>query len=150
MRRSEPRPGASIKYLITPEVIIRELKESGSFKASVLKDLEQAGNKIDIRQLVRGYMDSFARVHKSVRNLLKDKTESAEAILAKEESQLEGFPERTEYWRAISFDDQGRILDDLFMRVKEVCERRKFLEGRSALATQFLKSYVTAEIESHP
>jgi hypothetical protein len=61
-----------LKYVVTPTLNISRLKEEKKFKRAVLKDLAELGHTIDIKFLVREYLDSIGRIHLSIRDLVAD------------------------------------------------------------------------------
>lgn len=56
-------PNDSSEHSITPSLRVSRLKEEKKFKSSVLKELEAIGDLIDLKPLVRQYMESLGRIH---------------------------------------------------------------------------------------
>ena len=67
------RPESSnnqLEHTITPSLCVTRLREEKGFKASVLNELEALGELIDLKPLVRQYMESIGRIHLFIRELL--------------------------------------------------------------------------------
>ncbi|HYV05409.1 MAG TPA: hypothetical protein VFB82_12525 [Blastocatellia bacterium] len=62
--------GDQIEYTITPSLCVSSLRKEKGFKRSVLDELEAIGDLIDLKPLVRQYMESIGRIHSYVRELL--------------------------------------------------------------------------------
>jgi hypothetical protein len=58
-------------YAITPYLIIARLEEDGKFKSSVLEELKQQGDKVDIKPMIREYIDGLGKIHNEIRRQLK-------------------------------------------------------------------------------
>jgi hypothetical protein len=56
-----------IRNMIVPEVNASQLADDPKFKKNVLHELQKTGNKIDIRPLIRDYVDSIRRIHQQIR-----------------------------------------------------------------------------------
>jgi hypothetical protein len=67
------RPDSSdhhLEHTITPSLCVSRLREEKKFKSSVLEELEGTGDLIDLKPLVRQYMESIGRIHLFIRELL--------------------------------------------------------------------------------
>jgi hypothetical protein len=69
-----------IKFSITPTLILKDMEEDGKFKKSILKELKELGDKIDLKLLTREYVDSLVRIHLKTRDVLKPYLDNSENI----------------------------------------------------------------------
>lgn len=59
-----------IKNVINPKINISELEDDTKFKKSVLKELKLLGKQIDLKLLIREYIQSLENIHIFIRELL--------------------------------------------------------------------------------
>ncbi len=73
--------GERFRHIVTAYLEPESLREDGRFKASVLAELEATGQKIDLRQLVRGYVQGLWRINRWIRSTNGARVEVAEVLL---------------------------------------------------------------------
>jgi hypothetical protein len=62
-------------------VFMTELKADGSIKAGVMAELGELGETIDLKPLIREYVEGLANVHLKIRALLEPRRKRAEAMV---------------------------------------------------------------------
>jgi hypothetical protein len=75
-----------------------QLSADGKFKSSVLKELKALGEIVDIKQMIREYLESLGRVHGRFRDLVKSKVDAGRAAVdqaVKDFAAAAGRPEGT-------------------------------------------------------
>ncbi|HZW12891.1 MAG TPA: hypothetical protein VFF81_06840 [Noviherbaspirillum sp.] len=68
-------------YGVTPYIMPAQLKEDGKFKASVLEELGSLGDRIDIKSLMREYIEGLAKIHNEARSQLQPVIEKSDKII---------------------------------------------------------------------
>jgi len=63
---------SNLQYSLTPYIDIAQLKNDVKFKKLVLAEIGEKTEKIDIKKTIREYIDSVARIHEKLRELLTD------------------------------------------------------------------------------
>ncbi len=82
-KEASSAPKRKIKFSITPYIVTSSLEQDPKFKKSVIKDLKKTGDKVDLKQLVREYIDCLARIQRKVRDILKDDIQKSEKTFFK-------------------------------------------------------------------
>src|SRR3989339_681260 len=70
-RRLEENAGGGLLYALTPYIKLEKLYSDGKFKKSVLNEIKEIGNEIDIKLFLRTYIQSLSKVHEKVREVLQ-------------------------------------------------------------------------------
>jgi len=60
----------NLLYTVTPYINADKLEEDKGFKEIVLDEIKELGDKIDIKPIVRGFIDSVGNIHQEVRAIL--------------------------------------------------------------------------------
>ena len=139
-------PGAPAKHAVTPWVRVETLARDGKFKTSVLNELMALGDKVDIKPLVREYIESIGRIHGTIREGLQEDADKWEGVL---ENVVARFREAggTELvgLALVGIADSGswvehvEVFDDLVRRRVELARKNKHL-------THFAGHFVTSEV----
>jgi hypothetical protein len=77
-KRVRSSSGDEFMVTVTPYMEPQYFRADGKFKPKVLAEIEAAGSKIDIKPLIRDYVEALSRIHNNLRDLLKDRTTSWE------------------------------------------------------------------------
>lgn len=147
---SEERESDKLRYGVTPYLRPAELREDGEFKKAVLKELEELGDKVDLKHIVREYVEGLAAVHEDIRRELKYKIQEWEALLisAIERFQTEAGNEGVAGLAAVQRNTEGQW-------VQQVPVFSDFIDYRTALAqknsglSKLSRKYVTSEVLSN-
>jgi hypothetical protein len=134
-----------IKYVIIPSLRITDLEKDSKFKKEVLNELKNIGETIDIRPLVRQYLESLGRIHNYIRNQLESDVIQWDSIINKV---IRSYSEKFDDILDLSIqklDDTGKTNDRISI-FDEMIERRKELENKNRFITSFTKNIITNEI----
>jgi hypothetical protein len=143
--RLEYESGPHGKHTITPTLSVAKLKEEGGFKRSVLKELEAEGNLIDLKPLIRLYMESIGRLHLFIRDLLADDISKWDSkILEIQKSFRDGSAEDQLGLVIVSRDDEGTTVESIFI-IEDVIKYRKWLTRKNRSLTRYNFHFVSSE-----
>lgn len=144
---AEERDGSRVlKNGITPSVSPSRLREDGGFKSAVLAELEALGeDTIDLRPLVREYMEGLATVQTKLRGQLKEKLEAADAAIIGAIDRYRREGQEDVLGLAAVKKQQGRKYSESVSLFEDLIERRVELERRSRRLTNITGHYTTNE-----
>ena len=144
----ELKSGKWMLFSLTPYIRPDKLEEDEQFKKSVLKDLKESGDKIDIKPLARDYIASLGSIHEKIRNLLRaDVDDWKQTILAAMSRFKEKYPDEPSIvgLEAVVRNDDGTY----FQRIplfEDFIEYRQQLENKNSNLATLGKRYVSSEI----
>jgi hypothetical protein len=138
-------PGAVLRHALVPSIQPKLLAEQGNFKPSVLQQLMDEGEAVDLRPLIREYVVGILRVHDKLCALLErqvgDADEEVQGLIDryKQEGQASvvGLV-------AAELDPSGQRVDEVPL-FDDPIKRRKSLELRRRRAPSLSKVYTTNE-----
>lgn len=126
---------------------LAKIRTDKKFKASVLADLAESPDKLDVSLLVREYIESLAQVHEKVRKSVENELEYAGSAIRKAISQYSDVNEGNVIGlSAAEFDDQNvlinhqNIFEDLLERINRLIRRNRNLIN---LRLRYVSSEVT-------
>jgi len=130
-------------YMTIPKVNVRLLEADRDFERSVIEELKQLGELVDIRPLVREYVESLALLHQQLRGLTDSDEKNWFALLEKSMFQYaKTFGENLTGLAAVELDQDGDIIRELDI-FKDPIERLKFLRTKNASFQKFSLRYVS-------
>lgn len=88
-----------LQHNVALNLILDDLDGDGGLKKSVLKELRAKGPKIDVKMMVREYVEALARVHAAFREILEPRIEAAKVLIA----------ETMEQYRSACGDEHGVV-----------------------------------------
>jgi hypothetical protein len=138
---------ANLRCGLSPYLLPEELREDGDFKKSVLKELELLGNKVDLKMLVRDYVEGIANIHNDIRERVQPRVDrweekiTAAIVLFKQESPEEGVIALS----AIKRNDDGQSLRTVQI-FAEFMEYRRTLRKKNSSFQSLGKKYITSEV----
>lgn len=142
--------GMNVRHTITPSFSVSKIKEDikkdkNKFKQAVLKELETLGDLIDLKPLIRQYMESFGRIHLFIRELLaNDLTKWDSTILQIQKSFCESFGENTLGLAIVAYDDSGEIVDSEHI-FKDLITHRQWLVQKNSMLTRYNSAIISSE-----
>lgn len=77
----DDKPTKRLEYNASLSIFLNELEADGSIKASVMAELAALGTTIDLKPLVREYVEGLANVHVKIRALLEPRMKQAEELV---------------------------------------------------------------------
>lgn len=134
-----------VKHVVTPYTDVEELASDGKFKTSILEELRAIGSKLDVKPLIREYVDCIGRIHSIIREYLKPD-------VAKWKETIENVKER---FRNAGGNDSCAValvaLDDSnkaeYTEVfGDFIKRHEELGNRNIGLTHFAKQFVSSEV----
>ncbi len=135
-----------IEFTLIPMIKMSRLKEEGKFKSSVLKELEQIGDLVDIRPLVREHVGSISRVHQKLRELLKSDLKKSEIFFRQTIERYRKTEDCVLALAIVSRFKSGKIKEKIEIHDGMII-RRKELEEKLGTLTHLPKSYVSGRTE---
>lgn len=138
---------AVMRNTVDPYLIPDELRE-GKFNRSILKELESIGKKIDLKSMVRDYIEGLSIAHEDVRQHISARINSSLAIL---EEAIQAFEQ--------AFPQEGSIVglaavkrtpgpsyeEDLAI-LREPNEHRLYLETKNPMLVNLRRRYASTEV----
>lgn len=79
--QDRPGGGSVRAEYVTPRLSVGSLRDDRDFKADVLRQLEDIGERHDLKPLVRQFVESLSRIHGRARELLANDVAHADAIV---------------------------------------------------------------------
>jgi len=112
-----------------------ELKVDGSFKKSVLTELESVGEKVDLMHLLRDYLEGLGVIHQNLRHEISARLESWESVLRDALARFEAdSSEDSRHIAAYLLDDRGLRSGKLPVFLDGV-DYRRYLERKNRSLT---------------
>lgn len=74
-------PTKRLEYNAALVLSVKELESDGSIKSSVMGELADLGENVDLKPLIREYIEGLANVHSKIRALVGPRTQQAEALV---------------------------------------------------------------------
>lgn len=140
--------GNQILFSTTPVLVPDELRSDYKFKKSVLEELQALGERVDLKLLVRQYIECLWRIHSLIRHETAEEARRCEKVLS---SAMDRFKQQNPNERSfvglaalIQHGDGQRtgeieLFEDFFALRKHLCSKNADFEN---LASR----YVTGEI----
>lgn len=131
-----------------PYISVAELSKDRSFSRKILKELQDMGERIDLRLLIRENMSAFGRIHKCVRKLTKDLADDSEKIIFE---CLRDFSENYDSdligLSVLELDAQGQVVERSSI-FDDMVKRRRYLEKKNKALVNVERHFVTSQIET--
>lgn len=132
---------------VVPSLIPARLRDDREFKREVLAELEERGEIVDLRPLVKEYISGISIVHGKVRGILKERlTDADERLLAARTRYRHEGGSRTGVM-AVRTNVDGAHVEEVPI-LTELSVRRHELTGRHVIHKNLWAHYVTNEPES--
>lgn len=137
----------TVMSTIVPYLKVSKFKDDSRFKRSVLTEMERMGESLDVRPLVREYVEGIGRVHEMTRGSTRQDVERWDTLL---QNALKRFTGR------FGGDPQTLALvarlDDLetgeVQIFNDLIARRQWLQRRTAHLTHYSMHIVTNEVRA--
>ncbi len=134
-------------FMVTPYLVPEELRADGDFKMAVLEELESLGEKIDLKELVRDYIEGLWTVHEKIRERIRPLTEAWDYTMRKAVGRFHSnYPDKdTAGLAAVARDADDHYLDAIPV-FTDFIEYRQNLEGKNRNLVNLVNRYVTNEV----
>lgn len=125
---------------------IDELTRNDKIRANTREELKSLGqSRLDVKPLVRAYVSSIARLHRSVRTVVEQNAQPAEErvrnLIAKAQDVARKIPLGLS---AVAVDEAGKFREQIPIFTENI-DRRKHLLNHSSLITNLEKHFISAE-----
>jgi hypothetical protein len=145
-KRIDADSSFKLLYTITPNLTPKQIEKDKRFNREVLFEMKEKGGDIDIRPLVREYVEVLADIHTELRKVLQGFLPKWEEIIL---NVIERFKKEfqgvTPLGLELIAEDNGEISDSAAI-FTELIESRKYLEKKNQNLINLTKRYVTSEI----
>jgi hypothetical protein len=137
-------------HTVIPLIKVSELAEDGKFKKSVLDEMLSIDGKdgIDIRPLIRDYIEGIGKIHEKVRDAIRPDVEQWEGVVndvIKKYQNKFGSDASLAGLAIVAEDDDGHWIEKRTI-FKEFIEKRKALERKNKVFVNLHKRYASNEI----
>ena len=146
----ENKETSRLLYTVIPLIKVSELAEDGKFNKSVLDEMLSIDGKdgIDIRPLVRDYIEGIGEIHEKIRDSIRPDVEQWEGVVSdviKKYQKEFGSDASIAGLAIVAEDDDGHWVEKrtIFM---EFIEKRKALENKNRVFVNLHKRYASNEI----
>jgi len=148
--RIEHPAGNKLRFAVSPFLHPNELREDGGFKKAVLKELEVFGEKVDLKVLLRDYVEGLAAVHDDISQYIGPKAKVWDAMLseATERFQVQ-HPEEDSVigLAAVVRDTDGCSIEQVQI-FSDFISYRKHLAKKNSSLKNVARRYSTSEVVS--
>lgn len=134
------------KHLIIPVLRTKELEVDDKFKKSVLNELKEIGDKIDLRMYIRQYIQSFYNLQKFIRDILSEDMNNNDQIIQNAynyfEQKFNNPPKSlsaSKYYKNIPVETVHIVYD--------IKKRRHWLENKNK-PKDLINNFVSADTEN--
>lgn len=146
-RRVERKSGDVHAFNVSPQLRPGDLRLNPKFKRAVLKELEARGESVELKPLVRQYVEGLWAVHAQIRELVAQPIRMWEATLelAKSTFLAGGNDERSTFFlAAVTLADDDTYEMSISVPTK-LSDYRRFLETKNDRLDNLALRYVTSE-----
>ena len=143
-KRVSSASGHNFLFTVTPYMEPAYFREDSSFKKPVLRELQRLGSKVDIKPMVREYIESLGTIHNDVRALLKERTESwKETYLAAIRRFSDEYPAEPQVGvAAVERIEDGTVRGEVYL-FHDLIEHIEYLGKINRSVQHLSRSYVT-------
>jgi hypothetical protein len=136
-----------IKHYVKVSVDVEKLAEDQEIKRAIVNELKALGQYVDVKPLLREYLECFMRLHKIVRDLVKDKGEEYRAVLFGISAKYRNnFAEEPTTLGAFAKDDAGKTLEEIPIFTGAL-QRWELLVQKNQLVLNLSRHFVTNQVQ---
>jgi len=130
---------------VTPYLSVSRLKEEKGFKSEVLEELVAIGDLIDLKPLIREYMESIGRVHLFIRELVKNDVRKWDSIIVRiQKLYCDTFGEDAVGLAAVAREATEKLTESVYI-FEDVIKHRQWLERKNQSLTHYSSGIVSSE-----
>lgn len=136
-----------MQFAISPYLDPVSLRDAGKFKKEILEEMDAKGKKIDLKALIRDYVEGLSEVHTEIRQRLHDMVRRWEDVLHKTIVNYQSaHPEEgTVGLAAIKRRPDGTHKEELPV-FTDFIEQRQYFETKNGALKNLTKRFVTSEV----
>jgi len=148
-KRVEKGSATALAFSVDPCLRTEDLRRNPKFKRTVLKELEARGQTVNLKPLVRQYVEGLWVVHAQVRELVAPRILEWETVLERAKSTflLGGNDERSAFLLAASKLREDGTCETSTSLSDKFNEYRRFLEAKNGRLDSLSLRYVTSEAD---
>lgn len=141
-------PNEKYLFSITPYIQVQEFEKDNKFKKEVLEEIKRLGEKVDLKPLIREYVEALWNIHAKIRELLKSDILEWEKLF---QNTINKIPNNNSKIRsnislsAVKQNEDGSYIDPIEID-KFIIEYRQELQRKNSTFINLSKSYVTNEV----
>lgn len=146
--RLDGKDGSRLRFTVIPYINPQLLDEDKSFKRTVLKELMKCGNEIDIKPLVREYIESIASIHEKIRSILiRDESDWESRVQQAIDLFKTKFGTESSNMALsiVAIGDDKKISERIRMS-NDLIARRRELESKNRFLGSLVSRYATNEV----
>jgi len=135
-------------FSITPYIQTLKLEKDNKFKKRVQKEIKQLGEKIDLKPLMREYVEALWNIHAKIRELLKSDILEWEQLFQNTTNKFQSKNSKIRSiigLSAVKQNEDGSYIDSIEID-KFIIEYRQELQRKNSTFINLSKRYVTNEI----
>lgn len=137
--------GSVLRHALVPYLEPLRLQEDGGFKPSVLRELIEIGETVDLRPLARSYVAGIGRIHAKLRDLMQPQVDGAESTIESLIMQYQEQGQRDVLGLAVvERDGSGRWTRHVSIFADPIAKRRS-LTARMHFVTSVERVYTSNE-----
>lgn len=144
VEKIDTQEGNEFKHKVSPIIRVEDLERDGKFKKTILDELRQANEKVDLKVLTREYIQSILNVHCFIRDLLLEDVKIWERTVNYAYEEYEKKFEKSEMITIIELDNNG-FEKEMIHILYDILKRRKWLEEKNKRSNDFTKNFITGE-----
>ncbi|MES2039626.1 MAG: hypothetical protein V4495_17500 [Pseudomonadota bacterium] len=136
-----------LRFTVDPYLQTEELR-AGAFNKTILKELEAQGEKIELKPMIRDYVEGLSKAHATIRQSINEYIDFSNEVLEKSVlSFQEAFPDEGSIvgLAAVTCDENQSYKNDLAI-IREPDAHRAYLAKKNPALVNLARRYVSSEI----
>jgi hypothetical protein len=134
-------------FAISPYLNPGQLRENKEFKKTVLDEMEAKGDQIDLKALVRDYVEGLSEIHSEINQHLNKLTREWEGVLRDNIDRFQSdYPDEGTIGLAAVKRDANGLYADAVPIFTEFIDQRNYFERKNQVLQNLTKSFVTSEV----
>lgn len=140
-----PESAGLARYSVAPKISISSLREDKSFSKSVLKEVDNGTDNLDVMTFTRGYLEALGEIHESVRTQLQTHVGNWKREIRDTIARYAEANEGEVVGLTLAILDGDRIIEQTHIS-EDMLARIEALQRRNRSLVNLRKRYVTSEI----
>jgi hypothetical protein len=141
-------PNEKYLFSITPYIQVQEFEKDNKFKKEVLEEIKRLGEKVDLKPLIREYVEALWNIHAKIRELLKSDILEWEKLFQNTINKISNNNSKIRSnisLSAVKQNEDGSYIDPIEID-KFIIEYRQELQRKNSTFINLSKRYVTNEV----
>jgi hypothetical protein len=132
---------------VSPYVEPARLREDGEFKKSVLVEMEARGEKIDLKELIRDYVEGLSIAHFEIRGSVGQCAQTWDTII---KDAIQGYatenPDEGTLGLCVVKRSEDQRYSDWVPVLTDPLDQRGYFESKNGVLTNLTKRFITSEV----